>query len=105
MAKLFGDLKVKGGGERAGSATAAQLTATSTAAKAIKFRAKADNAGYVYVANWTTGVTVPAATTDATSGWPIGPGEETDWFPCENLDDWYFIGDNAGDDFSYIYLN
>lgn len=50
------------------------------------------------------GVTVAAGTTDATSGYQLDAGQETDWLPVPNLSVFFRICDNAGDDLSYIAL-
>jgi hypothetical protein len=87
-------------GELAGSATALQLPNISCAA--VKFRAESANVGKVYIGG--AGVTVPEGTTDVTSGMEIAAGVETGWFPVFNLNVFYRICDNAGDDLVYIAL-
>lgn len=89
-------------GERAGSATAVQVTSSDLPTKAVRFKAPSDNAGKVYVGK--SGVTKMDGTTDTTSGWPLSAGEESPWFPAENVNEFYIICDNATDDVAYAYL-
>lgn len=85
-------------GELAGSATAVQMP--NVACTLVNFKAQYDNAGRVYIG--VAGVTVAAGTTDTTSGWQLSPGEETGWIPCDNINSFYRICDNAGDDLVYM---
>jgi hypothetical protein len=85
-------------GELAGSAVAAQMPARG--ATLVKFKAQASNAGNVYVG--LAGVTKPNGATDTTTGLELGPGEDSGWLPCQNLDEFYRISDNAGDDLTYL---
>jgi len=87
-------------GELQGSATALQMP--SVACKLVKFKARNDNAGNVYIG--TSGVTKPDGTTDTTTGFELDAGEETGWLPASNLNIFYRICDNAGDDLTYIVL-
>lgn len=87
-------------GEVSGSATAKQLP--SVPCRYVALQALADNAGTVYVGG--AGVTIPDGTTDTTSGWALAAGKETAWIPVSNLNQLYIIGDNAGDDVSYLAL-
>lgn len=88
-------------GAIAGSATAA-VCPTVTCAW-VKFKAQAGNAGNVYIGG--AGVTKPTdQTTDATTGWELDAGQETDWLPARNLNEFYRICDNAGDDLVYMTL-
>jgi hypothetical protein len=87
-------------GELAGSATAAQLPSI-TAVKVI-FRARQDNAGNVYLGG--AGVTKPDGSTDVTTGLELDAGQDTEWIPVPNgnLNSFYRICDNAGDDLTYL---
>lgn len=87
-------------GELAGSATALQMP--SVACRLVKFKARGDNAGYVYIGG--AGVTVPNGTTDATTGLELDALEETGWLTTDNLNRFYRICDNAGDDLTYLAL-
>ena len=91
-------MTLAGTGEIAGSATAA--VCPTLACRRVKFKAAYDNAGYVYLGG--SGVTKKDGTTDTTTGWVLGAGEETDWLPAANLNEFYRICDNAGDDIVYI---
>ena len=84
-------------GERAGSAAAVQLP--DVAAKIVKIKAQASNAGNVYVG--VAGVTKPDGTTDTTSGWELDAGQEIE-LKISNLNMLYIICDNAGDDIVYL---
>lgn len=87
-------------GELQGSATALQMP--NVACKLVKFKALIDNAGNVYFG--AAGVTIPNGTSDFTSGWLLDAGEETGWIPVDNLNRFYYICTNAGDDFVYLAL-
>lgn len=86
-------------GEIAGSATAAVMP--TVACKRVNFKAESTNAGNVYVGVADT-VTVVNGTTDATSGFELDAGQETGWLRATNLNTFYRICDNAGDDLTYI---
>lgn len=94
----FGTVKT---GELAGSATALQMP--SITCRMVKFKAVIGNAGNVYIG--ASGVTKVDGTTDTTTGWELDAGEETDWIPVDNLNRFYRICDNAGDDLVYIALD
>ena len=88
-------------GELQGSATALQMP--SVACKMVKFKARNDNAGNVYIGG--SGVTKPDGTTDTTTGIELDAGEETGWLTVSNLNVFYRICDNAGDDLTYLALS
>ena len=71
--------------------------------KLIAFKAVGSNAGNVYIGG--SGVTVVDGTNDATSGWELAAGEETGWLPAGNLNEFYRICDNAGDDLVFMWLS
>lgn len=85
-------------GEIAGSATDAVMPTVTC--KMVKFKASYDNAGRVYIG--ITGVTKADGSTDATTGYQLGAGEETPWLFVANLNVFHRICDNAGDDLTYI---
>ena len=85
-------------GELAGSVTAAQMPTITC--NAVQFTALTDNVGNVYIGG--PGVTVPNGVTDTTSGAPIAAGGSMQFIPCGSLDMFYYICDNAGDDFVYM---
>lgn len=87
-------------GELAGSATALQMP--DIACSMVMFRAVASNAGNVYIGG--AGVTLPDGTTDATTGFELDAGQATPWLPFHNLNVFYRICDNAGDDLVYLAL-
>lgn len=86
-------------GEIAGNASATIMP--TKACYLVNFKAQSDNAGKVYI-GVTSGVTKAAGTEDTTTGWALGAGEETGFLPCGNLDNFYRICDNAGDDLVYV---
>ena len=88
-------------GERAGSATAVQLP--SIKCRAVAITAVASNAGSVFLGG--AGVTVPNGTTDTTSGLELEAGDMTQFIPVDNLNIFYIICDNAGDDITYMALS
>ena len=85
-------------GELAGSATAVQMP--DVTCYQVKFKALSDNAGNVYIGG--AGVTVANGTTDTTSGWELDAGHETEWLRVDNLNVFYRICNNAGDDLVYM---
>lgn len=87
-------------GELAGSATAVQMP--NVACRLVCFKAAYDNAGRVYIG--ASGVTVADGTTDTTTGFQLSAGEQTPWLPCDNLNRFYRISNNAGDDLTYLAL-
>jgi hypothetical protein len=87
-------------GEIAGSATAKQLP--NIACELVSFIAAKSNAGQVYLGG--AGGTKPDGTQDATTGYELKPSAQTPWFPVENLNRFYIICDNAGDDLTYLAL-
>ena len=90
---------VLGTGEIAGTASATQMP--SLICKLVNFKAQNGNAGDVYIGK-TSGVTVAAGTEDTTTGFELAAGEETGFIPCNNINNFYRICDNAGDDLVYI---
>lgn len=87
-------------GELQGVTSATQLP--NRACTYLKLKAQSSNAGSVYIGG--SGVTLPDGTTDITSGLELGPGEETGWMPVQNLNMFYYICQNAGDDLTYLAL-
>jgi hypothetical protein len=85
-------------GELAGSATVVQMP--DITCYQVKFKALSDNAGNVYIG--VAGVTVANGTTDTTSGWELDAGQETEWLRVDNLNVFYRICTNAGDDLVYM---
>lgn len=85
-------------GELAGSATALQLP--NVPCSRVRFKARSDNAGSVYLG--AAGVTLPDGSTDATTGFELDAGDDTGWVPADNLNIFYRICDNAGDDLTYL---
>ena len=88
-------------GELQGSASALQMP--SVACAMVKFKAVSSNAGNVYIG--ASSVTVVDGTTDTTTGFELDAGDETGWMMVNNLDVFYRICDNAGDDLTYICLD
>lgn len=87
-------------GELAGSVTAAVMP--TVACRLVKFKAAYDNAGRVYIGG--SGVTVKDGTTDVTTGLELSAGEESGWIPVRNVNEFYRICDNAGDNLTYLAL-
>jgi adhesin HecA-like repeat protein len=87
-------------GEIQGSVTAAQMPDVS--GRALTFRAALDNDGNVYIGG--AGVTIPDGTTDTTSGIPLDAGDWYQFAPISNLNVFYYICDNTGDDLLYNIL-
>ena len=94
-------------GEIAGSSVPIRLP--DVGAKMANIGAVLGNAGRVYLGGATliTGaatapVTVADGTTDITTGWQLGPGQETGWIGITNLNIFDRICDNDGDDLTYV---
>ncbi len=87
-------------GEIAGSASALQFP--DIPCRLFKLKATNSNAGDVYVGR--SDVTVPDGTLDATSGLELQPGDDSGWILAPNLNLYYLICDNAGDDLTYLAL-
>ncbi len=85
-------------GELQGSTNALQLP--DIAAKLVWFAARTDNAGNVYLG--LSAVTKPDGTTDKTTGIELTPGQMIGPIPTNNLNRFYRICDNAGDDLTYL---
>lgn len=85
-------------GEISGSATAKQLPDIDC--RLVYFVAPNSNAGDVYIGG--AGVTVPNGTQDATSGYELKASAQSPGFQVHNLNQFYIICDNAGDDLVYI---
>ena len=85
-------------GEIAGSATAKQLPDIDC--RAVMFKAALSNTGNVYLGG--VGVTKPDGTQDATTGLELDAGDVTQFMPVRNLNVFYIICDNAGDDLVYL---
>jgi len=93
----FGTIKC---GELAGSATA--LVMPTVTCRMVNFKAVASNAGNVYIGG--AAVTKVDGTTDVTTGLELAAGQETGWLLVDNLNRFYRICDNAGDDLTYLAL-
>lgn len=87
-------------GELQGSASALQMP--SVACSLARFKARGDNAGNVYIG--VSGVTKPDGTTDTTTGIELSAGEDSGWIPVDNINRFFRICDNAGDDLTYMVL-
>lgn len=94
-------MRIHSHGEIAGSATAAQCP--DVKCSFVKFKAEQGNATNVYI-GLSSAVTKVAGTTNGTAGWELDAGQETDWLPCRNLNEFWRICDVAGDDLVYITL-
>lgn len=86
-------------GEVAGSTTAAQLP--DIPARLVVLKALSDNAAAVCVGG--ANVTIPAGTTDTTSGIQIAAGEQVTLY-VDNLNKLFRICTNATDDLAYLVM-
>lgn len=86
-------------GEVAGSASASQLP--NIACHLVRIKACTSNAGSVYLGA-TGSVTKADGTTDTTTGFELVAGDDTGWMPVANLNQFWRICDNAGDDITYM---
>jgi len=87
-------------GELAGSITEIQMP--DIPCSVVKFKAVASNAGNVYVG--AEDVTAVSGGTDTTTGLELAAGESTGWLIIDNLNRFWRICDNAGDDLTYLAL-
>ena len=101
MSELRKPLNKVSCGEVAGSTTAKQLP--DVACNMLRIQAAADNAGNVYLGG--AGVTIPDGTADATSGIVLDAGVDTGWMSIDNLNKFYIICTNAGDDIVYLAIS
>ena len=85
-------------GELQGSATALQLP--DIPCVMVMITALASNVGNVYLGG--AAVTKADGTTDVTTGLELAPGKTTGWISVDNLNRFYRICDNAGDDLTYL---
>jgi hypothetical protein len=88
-------------GEVAGATSATQMPNISCDG-ALLLQAPSGNTGNVYIGG--AGVTKPDGSTDTTTGIELEPGDMVQFMPCENLNIFYYICDNAGDDILYMIL-
>lgn len=86
-------------GELQGSASALQCP--DIPCKGVIFKARADNAGSVFIGLADT-VTVADGTTDTTTGYGLSAGDSTGYWPCSNVNQFWRISTNAGDDLTYM---
>jgi len=89
-------------GELQGSASALQMP--SVTGQLVRFKAVESNAGNVYIGGST--VTKVDGTTDVTTGLELDAGDDTGWIPIpgKNINVFYRICDNVGDDLTYMVL-
>lgn len=74
------------------------------ACKLVAFTAVGTNAGNCYIGG--PGVTVLDTTaTNTVTGYELKASAQTPWIPVSNLNVLYLIGDNAGDDVTYMALS
>lgn len=85
-------------GELAGATSATQMPVISCGL--VNFKAVSSNVGNIYIG--AASVTKVDGTTDVTTGFELAAGEETGWIPSSNLNWFYRICDNAGDDLVYL---
>lgn len=95
----FDMFKLVASGEVAGSLTAAQMPNIPVAG-AVLIQASPTNVGNVYIGG--PGVTKPDGSTDTTTGIGLAAGEVLQAMPVDNLNRYYFISDNVGDDVLYM---
>lgn len=87
-------------GELAGAIVATRMP--NVPCKFVKFKAATSNAGNVYIGG--VGVTVPDGNTDVLTGLELIPADESGWIPIDNLNRFYRVCNNVGDDLTYLAL-
>lgn len=90
-------------GEVAGAVSATQMPDVNLGDGALCIQAAKSNVGNVYIGG--AGVTKPNGVTDQTTGIELEPGVLLQFMPVSNLNVYYFICDNAGDDILYMILD
>ena len=93
-------LKGIASGELAGATSATQMP--DVPCNMVRFKAVADNAGNVHIGG--SGVTKVDGSTDTTSGIQLAASEDTGWIPVDNVNRFFRICDNTGDDLTYLAL-
>lgn len=66
----------------------------------VKFKALRTNAKPVYIGGYN--ITIPSGSTAVAVGWPLYPGEETDWFYVDNLIRFEYVAENNTDSIVYF---
>lgn len=69
----------------------------------VKLKAQSGNAGSVYIGGANTVIAFDGIT-DAVTGFELAPGDETGWIPIDNLNKFWKVSDNNGDDLTYLGL-
>jgi hypothetical protein len=77
------------------SVTTSRQQLTSVTGTFIKLKAPIGNTASVYVGG---------ADASSTNGYPLAPGEDTDWMAMSNLSALYYISAYSGQSLSYIVL-
>lgn len=99
MARITDELNRWGTGSRAGSATVEQL-AVDQPCSTVLIKAEVANAGNVYIGK--SGATKDPTTDTVTCGYQLDAGQEVRLF-VGNLNEIYYVCDNAGDDFTFLW--
>lgn len=87
-------------GEVGGGTTTAQMP--NVPCSRVNIKALGTNSTNIYIGG--ANVTIPAGTTDTTSGITLDAGEETGWMNVDNLNRFWMITDSNSDDATYIAL-
>jgi hypothetical protein len=98
----YAPFKLVKSGEIAGATSATQMPNIPCSGGALILQAPSGNVGNVYVGG--AGVTKPDGSTDTTTGLELEPGGMLQFMPVENLNVYYYIGDNTDDDILYMIL-
>ena len=99
VTSMFEGMRVVGNGEAAGIATATQFA--SLTCSFANFVADEGNTGVVCIGN-SSGVTLSANATDATSGFQLPAATQSGWLPCTNLNNFFYICSSTVDFVGYI---
>lgn len=94
----FAKSTVTKGGEILGNVLSQILPSISC--RIVKFKALRSNAKPIYIGP--SNLSVPNGTTNTTAGWPLYPGEETDWYFVDSLSRFEMIGENNTDSVVYV---
>jgi hypothetical protein len=99
---LEGPYATQASGEIAGSVAAKQCP--NVPCKYVRFKAKAANAGNVYLGT-SANVTGLTGADNQTAGFQIPPGDGTGWIAAVNVNRFWILCDNAADGLTFSVKN
>jgi hypothetical protein len=70
--------------------------------KEVLFKACSENKGRVFLGDRRVDIPEDGGVTNCECGFPLVPGESTEWIPIQNLSMVWFVCENAGDRLFYM---